>query len=56
MSERDAADLKARVAAFGAARGLFDALVGRLGDPATDALTHHQLEKRISLQGREVMR
>jgi hypothetical protein len=56
MSERDAADLEARLAAFGAARGLFDALVEELGDPAADALTHHQLEERIALQGREVMR
>lgn len=52
----DAADLEARLAAFGAARGLFDALVEELGDPAADALTHAELEERIATQGREVMR
>lgn len=52
----DAADLEARLAAFGAARGLFDALVGQLGDPAADELTHTELEEHIASGGREVMR
>ena len=52
----DAADLEARLAAFGAARGLFDALVDELGDPAADQLTHAELEERIATRGREVMR
>jgi hypothetical protein len=52
----DAAGLEARLAAFGAARGLFDALVEELGDPAADELTHAQLEERIATRGREVMR
>lgn len=52
----DAADLEARLAAFGAARGLFDALVDELGDPAADELTHAELEERIATRGREVMR
>jgi hypothetical protein len=50
------ADLEARLAAFGAARGLFDALVDELGDPVADGLTHAQLEERIATRGREVMR
>ncbi|MGH2902050.1 MAG: ISKra4 family transposase [Solirubrobacteraceae bacterium] len=52
----DAADLEARLAAFGAARGLFDALVAQLGDPAADELSHAALEERIACAGREVMR
>ncbi|WP_246576840.1 ISKra4 family transposase [Actinospica durhamensis] len=52
----DAADLEGRLAAFGAARGLFDALVEELGDPAADELTHAELEERIAARGREVMR
>lgn len=52
----DAADLAARLAAFGAARGLFDALVDELGDPAADELTHAEPEERIASRGREVMR
>lgn len=52
----DAAGLEARLAAFGAARDLFDALVDELGDPAADALTHAELEERIAAGGREVMR
>jgi hypothetical protein len=52
----DAAGLEARLAAFGAARGLFDTLVQELGDPAADELTHAQLEERIATRGREVMR
>ena len=56
MSGMDAADPEARLAAFGAARGLFDALVDELGDPAADELTHAQLEERIATRGREVMR
>jgi hypothetical protein len=56
VSGMDAADLEARLAAFGAARGLFDALVDELGDPAADELTHAELEERIASRGREVMR
>ena len=52
----DAAGLEARLAAFGAARGLFDALVGELGDPGADSLTHGELEERITVCGRKVMR
>ena len=51
----DVAGLEARLAAFGAARGLFDALVGELGDPAADSLTRGELEERIAVCGREVM-
>jgi hypothetical protein len=52
----DAAGLEARLAAFCAARGLFEALVADLGDPTADELTHAQLEEHIGTQGREVMR
>ena len=54
--EMQAAELEARLAAFGAAKGLFDALVDELGDPAADELTHAELEERIATRGREVMR
>jgi hypothetical protein len=52
----DVADLEARLAVFGGAWGLFDALVEELGDSAADELTHAELEERIAAQGREVMR
>jgi hypothetical protein len=56
VSGMDAAGLEARLAAFGAARGLFDALADELGDPAADELTHAELKERIATRGREVMR
>ena len=54
--EASAAGLEMRLAGFGAARGLFESLVGQLEDTAADRLTHGQLEELISAQGREVMR
>jgi hypothetical protein len=44
------------VAAFTAARGLFESLVGDLADRSADRLTHGELEAMIGERGREVMR
>jgi hypothetical protein len=51
-----AAELEGALAAFTAARGLFESLVGDLADRATDRLTHGELEAMIGERGREVMR
>lgn len=51
-----AAQLESALAAFTAARGLFESLVGDLADRSTDGLTHGELETMISERGREVMR
>lgn len=44
------------LAAFTAARGLFESLVGDLADRSTGHLTHGELETMIGERGREVMR
>ena len=51
-----AAELEDGLAAFTAARGLFESLVGDLAGRSTDHLTHGELETMISERGREVMR
>jgi hypothetical protein len=51
-----AAELEGTLAAFTAARGLFESLVGDLADRSADRLTHGELEAMIGRRGREVMR